>query len=459
MRRIAPTPVVARLALCGGLALAASTVGAQPRRGHHRGVPPTTQAAPATETNATPPTLAPAAPGAPAEAAPSAEVLEVARSLFREGVEAAQAGRWEEARQRFARVLSLRAAPLVRFNLAVASRNVGRFVEAIDQYRQFVRDIPAGSDPARERAAHDEVTQLEARRAFVRVQVSGDAAARFVLDGRTLPASLLGEEIPVDPGPHTVDVEGRAGDRQRREGTLYEAEHVTVDVALNPTPQGATGGAGAPRATVQAQPFGHWVARPGRDGRWVDWARQATREPPSVWAERPWTVGVQLLAVGDGAQLGATARWFPQPWAGMELSLGAGGAVGLAASATVHLRVPLSRVALGVYGGPSLGRAALTLCGAGGCGASNRDPARTVTLAGLTAGASLEWRISRSLSARALAGVWVVGNAVDLGGQHTPATRPQCADDASDMLACAAYTAGTSLHAAPMLALDLGWSF
>ena len=90
---------------------------------------------------------------------------------------------------------------------------------------------------------------------------------------------------------------------------------------------------------------------------------------------------------------------------------------------------------------------------------SNRDPARTVTLAGLTAGASLEWRISRSLSARALAGVWVVGNAVDLGGQHTPATRPQCADDASDMLACAAYTAGTSLHAAPMLALDLGWSF
>ncbi len=136
---------------------------------------------------------APEAPGAPAEAAPSAEVLEVARSLFREGVEAAQAGRWEEARQRFARVLSLRAAPLVRFNLAVASRNVGRFVEAIDQYRQFVRDIPAGSDPARERAARDEVTQLEARRAFVRVQVSGDTAARFVLDGRTLPASLLGE--------------------------------------------------------------------------------------------------------------------------------------------------------------------------------------------------------------------------------------------------------------------------
>ena len=139
MRRTAPIPVVARLALCMGIALAAATVEAQPRRRHHRGVPPSTQTAPATEANTTPPTSAPEAPGAPAEAAPSAEVLEVARSLFREGVEAAQAGRWEEARQRFARVLSLRAAPLVRFNLAVASRNVGRFVEAIDQYRQFVR--------------------------------------------------------------------------------------------------------------------------------------------------------------------------------------------------------------------------------------------------------------------------------------------------------------------------------
>jgi hypothetical protein len=297
MRRTAPIPVVARLALCTGIALAAATVEAQPRRRHHRGVPPSTQAAPATEANTTPPTSAPEAPGAPAEAAPSAEVLEVARSLFREGVEAAQAGRWEEARQRFARVLSLRAAPLVRFNLAVASRNVGRFVEAIDQYRQFVRDIPAGSDPARERAARDEVTQLEARRAFVRVQVSGDAAARFVLDGRTLPASLLGEEIPVDPGPHTVDVEGRAGDRQRREGTLYEAEHVTVDVALNPTPQGAPGGARNGRRFRPSRLGTGWRGRDGTGAGWIGRVRLRARRRrcgPSGrgrWASRwaPWT--------------------------------------------------------------------------------------------------------------------------------------------------------------------------
>lgn len=456
MRRTAPIPVVARLALCTGIALAAATVEAQPRRRHHRGVPPSTQAAPATEANTTPPTSAPEAPGAPAEAAPSAEVLEVARSLFREGVEAAQAGRWEEARQRFARVLSLRAAPLVRFNLAVASRNVGRFVEAIDQYRQFVRDIPAGSDPARERAARDEVTQLEARRAFVRVQVSGDAAARFVLDGRTLPASLLGEEIPVDPGPHTVDVEGRAGDRQRREGTLYEAEHVTVDVALSPTPQGAPGGAGAQRATVQAQPFGHWVARPGRDGRWVDWARQATREAPSVWAERPWTVGLQVGALDDAAYVGVTARWFPQPWAGMELALGTSRAVDQSGAALVHLRLPLRRVALGVYGGPVLGRARHWLCSSEDCAGSNIDPVQTTTLAGASVGASAEWRFTRTLSARVLAGALVVGNARDVGGGLTPTERPGCG---GAELACAAFRGDATTYTAATLSLDLGWSF
>ncbi len=465
MRRPAPLSVVARLALWAGALLAPVAAAAQPRR-PHRGTPPAATPPPDPAPPSSPPAPtplqgapeAPEAPGAAVEAAPSAEVLEVARRLFREGVEAAQAGRWEEARMRFARVLGLRAAPLVRFNLAVASRNVGRFVEAIDQYRQFLRDIPAGSDPVRSRAALEEVTHLEARRAFVRVQVAGDVAAGFVLDGRPLPVSLLGEEIPVDPGPHTVDVEGRAGDRQRREGTLYEAERITVEVALSIPPAGTTGTPGT-RAVVQAQPFGHWVARPGRDGRWVDWARRSTREPPSVWAERPLSLGIQLVTVGGGAHLGATARWFPQTWAGLELSVGGGGTVGVAGAATVHLRVPFSRVAVGVYGGPTLGRGQLTLCDGSACAPSNRDPVRSVTTAGATAGASLEWRITRILSARLLIGAWMVGNAGDLGGEHTPATRATCDTDTGASLLCAAYRDGASLYVTPVASLDLSWSF
>jgi len=377
--------------------------------------------------------------------------------MFREGVEAAQAGRWEEARTRFARVLALRVAPLVRFNLAVASRNVGRFVEAIDQYRQFLQNIPAGSDPARERAAQEEVAHLEARRAFVRVHATGDVASGFVLDGRPLPVSLLGEEIPVDPGPHTVDVEGRAGDHQRREGTLYEAERITVEVSLSATPPGAT--AGAAGRTVQAQPFGHWVARPGPDGRWVDWARRATRETPSVWAEHPVSLGLQLVSVETGAQVGVTARWFPQTWAGLELAAGTGGAMGFTAAALVHLRVPFSRLALGVYGGPTLGRGELTLCANEACRDPNRDGPRTVTLAGAAVGASLEWRITRRLSTRALLGAWMVGNANDLGGEHTLATRSHCDRDTGASLACAAYRDGATRYVTPSLSLDLSWSF
>lgn len=448
MRRTVPASVVAPLAVCAGVFFAAAAAGAQPRREHHRG------ALPGTPEGAAAPPSAPA--GEAPVGAPGAEVLEVARSLFREGVEAAQAGRWEEARQRFARVLSLRAAPLVRFNLAVASRNVGRIVEAIDQYRQFVRDIPSGSDPVRERAARDEVTQLEARRAFVRVQVSGDAAARFVLDGRTLPGNLLGEEIPVDPGPHTIDVEGRAGDRQRREGTLYEAEHITVAVALNPTPQGSSGGVAGSPATVQAQPFGHWVARPGRDGRWVDWAHQATHEPLSVWAERPWTVGLQAGLLDDAPYVGVTARWFPQPWAGMELALGTSRAADQSGALLVHLRRPLRRVAVGIYGGPLLGRARHWLCSEPGCNGRNIDPVQTTTLVGVGVGASAEWRFTRTLSARVLAGALLLGNARDVGGALTPVQRPGCG---GAELACAAFRGDATTYSAGTLSLDLGWSF
>ena len=143
--------------------------------------------------------LAQTSPPAAQEPAASAEGVEAARRLFREGVAAAQAERWTEAYERFSRTLAIRAAPIIRFNLAIACENLGRLVEAIDQYRQFARETPAGADPARVAAARARIEPIEQRLAMLRVEASGDAVRAFRLDGRAQNTALLGVDIPVDP--------------------------------------------------------------------------------------------------------------------------------------------------------------------------------------------------------------------------------------------------------------------
>src|SRR5947208_2586858 len=61
-----------------------------------------------------------------------------ARELFREGSKLAEAGSWELARERFARSVKLKRAPLTLYNLGVAQQETGRMVDAIDSFRAFL---------------------------------------------------------------------------------------------------------------------------------------------------------------------------------------------------------------------------------------------------------------------------------------------------------------------------------
>ena len=92
-----------------------------------------------------------------------AEALEAARQLFFEAYAAGERGRWEDAYRGFSRAMAVRASPAVRFNLAIAARNTGRFVEALDQFRTFLREGAEGADAPRRAAATREVETLTTR--------------------------------------------------------------------------------------------------------------------------------------------------------------------------------------------------------------------------------------------------------------------------------------------------------
>ncbi|MEZ4391889.1 MAG: tetratricopeptide repeat protein [Polyangiales bacterium] len=383
--------------------------------------------------------------------------LEAARRLFFEAYAAGERGDWETAYRGFSRALAIRTSPALRFNLAIAARNTGRFVEAVDQLRALVRE---GGDEARVEAARREIELLSARVAQLRVSVTGDTPRSFELDGRAQPVALLGVDVPVDPGPHTIEVVGEAGDRQRREGALYEGERMQVAVSLSRDAIAA--GASAPRS----QGFGHWVTQPGPDGRWVDWAAQALPEPPrSRWSQRPFTVALQLGLNAPSGLAAVSLRYFPRPGFGAEVSLGGLGAFQPGFAILAHARVasPTSRHAFGFFAGPGLALASLTLtCPVTptGCQREERTE-RSLPAVSFIAGLSSEWRVIERISLRATAGLRALLNPADFRALEDPAYFSTCGSNDAIGWGTTACDANQrpSPHVAPFVAVDVGYSF
>lgn len=358
------------------------------------------------------------APRAEAQPAPppDAAALDEARRLFREGVAAAEAGHWEAARELFRGVLRLRSAPLVHFNFAVACRHTGRVVEAVDHFRRFVLDPTVAQDAARLAAARAEIAELSLRLAHLQVVVSGDTAQGFVLDTSAQDVALLGQEIAVDPGNHVITVQGRAGDRQTREGNLQEGEHTRFVIELTPAAPDPVTRPVRATAPPRTQSFGHWFARPGPGGRWVDWAAQAPARP-SAWERRPLTIAVGLGLGSPAGVAWLSLRYFPQRWFGVELAAGGPSSYGAGALLHAHLRLPLAVTrdvyAPGLLVGPGVNLTGLQLtCAPDRCDGLPASRTERVTTLSLDVGTSHEWRLGDAFSLRVTAGLrWIVNRA------------------------------------------------
>ncbi len=168
--------------------------------------------------------------------AQSANERSLARSQFRDGLEAAQSGDWESAFESFQSSYALVQRPITLLNLAGAMVQTGRLVEGAEAYRRFIRQARRGR-PAQHRAAAEQaLTELEGRIPVVELRVlgfqEGDALS---LDGWEVSRAVLDEELPVDPGEHRVTV-----DREGHEQLVVEfeiREGATRDVVVDATPE------------------------------------------------------------------------------------------------------------------------------------------------------------------------------------------------------------------------------
>jgi hypothetical protein len=179
------------------------------------------------------------APPADVWAQTAADVAQ-ARDLFTEASELAQQGKWDEARELYARSLALKRAPITLYSLGIAQRNTGRMVEALENLRAFLAEPSVPATQPYEQPAREAIADLERRvaRITMKVEPPGVADLALRLDGVAVSAAAIGVARPIDPGVHEVIATAPGRREARVRVTVAEGGHETVALTLVPAAAG-----------------------------------------------------------------------------------------------------------------------------------------------------------------------------------------------------------------------------
>lgn len=142
----------------------------------------------------------------PATASAQSDVA-IAEQLFRDGRTLFEAGKTDEACEKFAASQRMSPGLGTELNLALCREKQGRVATAWSLFTDAEASAQRAGDATRARFAHDHETALAGELKKVVIEVPSPPPGMVVkLDGTPLPAGALGTEIPLDPGDHDLVV-------------------------------------------------------------------------------------------------------------------------------------------------------------------------------------------------------------------------------------------------------------
>lgn len=208
-----------------------------------------------------------------------------ARSLASQGKEALDRAQYERARDLFHRAYTLVPAPTIALYEGRALAKLHRLVEAEEALMRAARTpLDAESPEPFRKAVHDaedDLAALQARMPKVTITTSGPGASdpelSVTLDGRPLASALVGVELPIDPGEHTLNAVAPGGEPVQVVFSVVEKQRPQVDLLV---PAGHH--AEAPKPAVVAPP------------------PPPPTEPPPKPAPTPWQRRAGLVVGGIG---------------------------------------------------------------------------------------------------------------------------------------------------------------
>ncbi len=172
--------------------------------------------------------------GASPARAQSASETAAARGLFEQGVAAATAHDWPEARALFERSYALAPRASTLLNLAGAQVETGQLVAATESYRRVIVDAGRSARDRRVREqAETALGWVLPRLASVTLSIPNlGADDAIALDDLPIARAIVGTATPVNPGSHVVVVTRGQREIGRAAFELAEGASTNLTVVL-----------------------------------------------------------------------------------------------------------------------------------------------------------------------------------------------------------------------------------
>ena len=183
------------------------------------------------------PSVAGNPPAPPAAPAADKAILVKARQQFQQALALETAGDWAGASSLFQQVAQVRLTPQVRFHIALCEEHLGKLAAALGHYQ-------IAADEAQEAQATEVAAQVASRTEVLKARIpkillargAGADYASVTLDGVVLGASSVGTELPVNPGPHTVDATAQGYKPFNTKFQIAEKENKKIEIVLDLLP-------------------------------------------------------------------------------------------------------------------------------------------------------------------------------------------------------------------------------
>jgi tetratricopeptide (TPR) repeat protein len=188
----------------------------------------------------------------------------MARALFDEGLKYVDSEQWEQAQDRFGRVLTLRYSAVAAYNYGLALARLGRGVVAASTLRRLLTDV--NLDPHVHEHASSLLRDVETRFAWLNVRVHGECkGCEVLLNEHNWPWAAIGVFVPVDAGSYALRLRlgGNVLAEQRLSIAASERLEATLSSGHPGPPVVAGAGVTRPGSPINA-PAPPVVAEPSR---------------------------------------------------------------------------------------------------------------------------------------------------------------------------------------------------
>jgi hypothetical protein len=177
-----------------------------------------------------------------AEEDPSAAETAAARTLAVDGLKLAKAGQCTEAVDKLERAEKLKHSAIVLGRLGECYVSLGKLVQGSELLRKMLREpLPAEPSPALQQVyerAQQLVQETKPKIAGLTINLTGakEATPTLLVDGAEVPATVLGVELPVDPGEHAIEVRAPGFLKAKGRATLATGEKQAISLELKRDP-------------------------------------------------------------------------------------------------------------------------------------------------------------------------------------------------------------------------------